>query len=72
MVWGLSKNPRVGVVMSPLGNSGYSRWRPKLAGKNGILFSSSYGMRYVSIYVFEVADHEFHTRVGLRPMIVAK
>jgi len=58
----------VGVVMSPLGNSRYSRWRPKMAGKiKFCVFVVHIGMQYVSIYVFEGADHEFDSKFGITP-----
>ena len=56
--------------MSPLGNSRYSRWRPKIARKMKFVFLVHMGMRYVSIYVFEVADHKFDTKFGLSPTFV--
>ena len=41
---------------------------PKNGGKNKILvFLVHIGMQYVSIYVFEGADHEFDTKFGLTP-----
>ena len=41
---------------------------PKNGGKNKILvFLVHIGMQYVSIYVFEGADHESDTKFGLTP-----